>query len=85
MPRSYIVHNLTSALHHQQVLGFPTILHLPWVAVAVVLLIIAKNLICERGFDFSPTHELLLDESLPKLCLGKGPSYAWAEAGLERI
>ena len=41
-------------------------LHLLWVAVAVVLPIIKRNLleICERGLDASPTNELLIEESL---------------------
>ena len=69
MPRSGLAHNYGRSLaNFRQRLVFPPlfVLHLPWVEAAAVLLIIVKNLIeiCKRGLDLSPTHELLIDESI---------------------
>jgi carbamoyl-phosphate synthase large subunit len=68
MPRAYVVNTLEEALTRQQDLGFPTIIR-PSFTMGGSGGGIAYNReefieICERGFDLSPTHELLLDESL---------------------
>ena len=66
--RSYIVHTLEEAIARQQNLGFPTIIR-PSFTMGGSGGGVAYNKeefveICQRGFDLSPTHELLLDESL---------------------
>lgn len=68
MPRAYVVRDLEGALYRQQELGFPTIIR-PSFTLGGSGGGVAYNReefieICERGFDLSPTHELLLDESL---------------------
>ncbi len=67
MPRSAIAHSLEEALQLQAQLGYPTIIR-PSFTLAGSGGGIAYNReefieICQRGFDLSPTHELLLDES----------------------
>jgi len=66
--RSYIVHTMEQAIARQQELGFPTIIR-PSFTMGGSGGGIAYNQqefveICQRGFQLSPTHELLLDESL---------------------
>ena len=66
--RSYIVTTMEEAIARQQELGFPTIIR-PSFTMGGSGGGIAYNKeefieICQRGFDLSPTHELLLDESL---------------------
>jgi carbamoyl-phosphate synthase large subunit len=68
VPHAYIVHTLEEAIEKQQLLGFPTIIR-PSFTLGGSGGGIAYNKeefleICQRGFDLSPTHELLLDESL---------------------
>ncbi len=66
--KAYIVKSMDEALARQQELGFPTIIR-PSFTMGGSGGGIAYNIeefkeICQRGFDLSPTHELLLDESL---------------------
>ncbi len=68
MPRAYTVKTMEDALIRQQELGFPTIIR-PSFTMGGSGGGVAYNKeefieICERGFDLSPTHELLLDESM---------------------
>ena len=68
MPRSVIAHSLEEALSVQVQLGYPTIIR-PSFTMGGSGGGIAYNReefeeICSRGFDLSPTHELLLDESV---------------------
>ena len=68
MPRSAIAHSLEEALSVQAQLGFPTIIR-PSFTMGGSGGGIAYNFeefeeICSRGFELSPTHELLLDESV---------------------
>lgn len=68
MPRSAIAHSLEEALSVQAQLGFPTIIR-PSFTMGGSGGGIAYNReefeeICNRGFELSPTHELLLDESV---------------------
>lgn len=68
VPRAYIVHTMEEAIARQQDLGFPTIIR-PSFTMGGSGGGIAYNKeefveICQRGFDLSPTNELLLDESL---------------------
>jgi carbamoyl-phosphate synthase large subunit len=68
MPRSVIAHSLEEALSVQTQLGFPTIIR-PSFTLGGSGGGIAYNReefeeICSRGFELSPTHELLLDESV---------------------
>ncbi len=68
MPRSAIAHSLEEALSVQAQLGFPTIIR-PSFTMGGSGGGIAYNReefedICQRGFELSPTHELLLDESV---------------------
>ena len=67
-PRSGIAHSLTEAWSIQQQLGFPCIIR-PSFTMGGSGGGIAYNKeefveICERGLELSPTHELLIDESL---------------------
>src|SRR6202795_5203405 len=66
-PRSAIAHSLEEALQVQAVVGFPTIIR-PSFTLGGTGGGIAYNheeflAICERGFDTSPTHEVLIEES----------------------
>src|SRR3990167_2443890 len=66
--RSAIAHSLEEALQVQVQLGFPTVVR-PSFTLGGTGGGIAYNReefieICERGLDQSPTHELLIDESL---------------------
>ncbi len=66
--RSYIAHSMEEALQVQQVLGFPTVIR-PSFTMGGSGGGIAYNReefveICERGLEASPTHELLIEESL---------------------
>lgn len=68
MPRSAIAHSLEEALSVQAQLGFPTIIR-PSFTMGGSGGGIAYNReefeeICARGLELSPTHELLLDESV---------------------
>jgi len=68
MPRSAIAHSIEEALSVQAQLGFPTIIR-PSFTMGGSGGGIAYNReefeeICGRGFELSPTHELLLDESV---------------------
>ncbi|ETO92637.1 carbamoyl-phosphate synthase large subunit [Legionella oakridgensis] len=68
MPRSAIAHSLEEALSVQAQLGFPTIIR-PSFTMGGSGGGIAYNReefedICTRGLELSPTHELLLDESV---------------------
>ena len=68
MPRSAIAHSLEEAISVQVQLGYPTIIR-PSFTMGGSGGGIAYNReefeeICSRGFDLSPTHELLLDESV---------------------
>ena len=68
MPRSAIAHNLEEALKVQAELGFPVIIR-PSFTMGGSGGGIAYNFeefetICTQGFDLSPTHELLIDESV---------------------
>lgn len=68
MPRSAIAHSIEEALSVQAQLGFPTIIR-PSFTMGGSGGGIAYNReefeeICTRGFELSPTHELLLDESV---------------------
>ncbi len=66
--RSYIAHSMEEALQVQQVLGFPTVIRQSF-TMGGSGGGIAYNReefveICERGLEASPTHELLIEESL---------------------
>jgi carbamoyl-phosphate synthase large subunit len=68
MPRSAIAHSLEEAISVQAQLGFPTVIR-PSFTMGGSGGGIAYNReefeeICTRGFELSPTHELLLDESV---------------------
>lgn len=68
MPRSAIAHSMEEAVSVQAQLGFPTIIR-PSFTMGGSGGGIAYNReefdeICSRGFELSPTHELLLDESV---------------------
>nr|WP_269570462.1 carbamoyl-phosphate synthase large subunit [Legionella tunisiensis] len=68
MPRSAIAHSLEEAFQVQAQLGFPTIIR-PSFTMGGSGGGIAYNReefeeICSRGLELSPTHELLLDESV---------------------
>ena len=67
-PRSAIVHSLEEAFQVNDLIGFPCIIR-PSFTMGGSGGGIAYNLeeyeeICTRGLDLSPTHELLIDESL---------------------
>src|SRR3977135_3095607 len=67
-PRSSIAHSLEEALQVQAMVGFPTIIR-PSFTLGGTGGGIAYNkeefvAICERGLDASPTHELLIEESV---------------------
>ena len=67
-PRSSIAHSMEEALQVQAVMGFPTIIR-PSFTMGGTGGGIAYNReefveICERGLEASPTHELLIEESL---------------------
>ncbi len=67
-PRSSIAHSMEEALQVQAVMGFPTIIR-PSFTMGGTGGGIAYNreefvVICERGLEASPTHELLIEESL---------------------
>ncbi len=67
-PRSSIAHSLEEALQVQAMVGFPTIIR-PSFTMGGAGGGIAYNkeefvAICERGLDASPTHELLIEESV---------------------
>jgi carbamoyl-phosphate synthase large subunit len=67
-PRSAIAHSLEEAFQVQAALGFPAIIR-PSFTMGGSGGGIAYNIeefeeICKRGFDLSPTNELLIDESL---------------------
>mgnify|MGYP003665052560 FL=1 len=68
MPVAYTVKTMDDALMRQKELGFPTIIRPSFTmggsGGGIAYNIDEFNEICQRGFDLSPTHELLLDESL---------------------
>ncbi len=68
MPDSYIAHNMEEAVDAQSKIGFPIIVR-PSFTMGGSGGGIAYNRkefsnICERGFDLSPTNELLIEESV---------------------
>jgi len=70
VPRSSIAHSIEEALQVQASLGFPTIIR-PSFTLGGTGGGIAYNReefveICTRGFDLSPTNELLIEESVRK-------------------
>src|SRR5690606_36450913 len=67
-PRAAVASTMEEAFEIQAKLGFPSIIRLSFTMGGSVVGI-AYNRdefieICERGFDLSPTHQLLIDESL---------------------
>jgi len=67
-PRSLVAHTLEEAERHQAVLGFPTVIR-PSFTLGGTGGGIAFNReefaeICTRGLDASPTHEVLIEESV---------------------
>ncbi len=67
-PESYVCHSLNEALAAQIKVGFPTLIR-PSFTMGGSGGGIAYNkeeflIICERGFDASPTHELLIEQSV---------------------
>src|SRR6201989_125449 len=67
-PRSALAHSLEEALQVQAMVGFPTVIR-PSFTLGGTGGGIAYNMeefvsICERGLDASPTHELLIEESV---------------------
>ncbi len=67
-PESYVVHSMNEALSAQTKVGFPTLIR-PSFTMGGSGGGIAYNeeefmTICERGFDASPTHELLIEQSV---------------------
>src|SRR5882724_4898214 len=67
-PRSSIAHSMEEAMQVQAMVGFPTIIR-PSFTLGGTGGGIAYNkeefvAICERGLDASPTHELLIEESV---------------------
>jgi carbamoyl-phosphate synthase large subunit len=67
-PRSKLAHSLEEALQVQAMVGFPTVIR-PSFTLGGTGGGIAYNMeefvsICERGLDASPTHELLIEESV---------------------
>lgn len=68
MPTSYIAHDFDEALKAQVAIGFPTIIR-PSFTLGGSGGGIAYNMeefeeICKRGFDLSPTNELLIEQSI---------------------
>ncbi|MDG6301545.1 carbamoyl-phosphate synthase large subunit [Glaesserella parasuis] len=67
-PKSFIAHTLEEALKAQEAVGFPTLIR-PSFTMGGSGGGIAYNrdeflAICERGFEASPTHELLIEQSV---------------------
>ncbi|MCT8554689.1 carbamoyl-phosphate synthase large subunit [Glaesserella parasuis] len=67
-PKSFIAHTLEEALKVQEAVGFPTLIR-PSFTMGGSGGGIAYNrdeflAICERGFEASPTHELLIEQSV---------------------
>ncbi|OYQ73819.1 carbamoyl-phosphate synthase large subunit [Wohlfahrtiimonas sp. G9077] len=67
-PESYVCHSMNEALSAQAKVGFPTLIR-PSFTMGGSGGGIAYNkeefmAICERGFDASPTHELLIEQSV---------------------
>ena len=67
-PKSFICHTMEEALNAQSEVGFPTLIR-PSFTMGGSGGGIAYNkeeflAICERGFDASPTHELLVEQSI---------------------
>ncbi|MDG6830512.1 carbamoyl-phosphate synthase large subunit [Glaesserella parasuis] len=67
-PKSFIAHTLEEALKAQEAVGFPTLIR-PSFTMGGSGGGIAYNrdeflAICERGFEVSPTHELLIEQSV---------------------
>ena len=68
MPKAAVAHNLDDAFKIQETVGFPTIIR-PSFTMGGSGGGIAYNKeqfveICQRGLDLSPTHELLIEESI---------------------
>ncbi len=68
VPRSYIAHSMEEVLHGHADIGFPTIIR-PSFTLGGSGGGVAYNReelteICERGFELSPTDELLIEESI---------------------
>lgn len=67
-PKSFVCHTMNEALAAQEQVGFPTLIR-PSFTMGGSGGGIAYNkdeflAICERGFDASPTHELLIEQSV---------------------
>ena len=67
-PKSFVCHTMNEALRAQEEVGFPTLIR-PSFTMGGSGGGIAYNkdeflAICERGFDASPTHELLIEQSV---------------------
>lgn len=67
-PKSFVCHSMNEALAAQEQVGFPTLIR-PSFTMGGSGGGIAYNkdefiAICERGFDASPTHELLIEQSV---------------------
>ena len=68
MPKAFIAHNMEQAFEAQSKIGFPVVIR-PSFTLGGSGGGIAYNreefiLICERGLELSPTHELLIEESV---------------------
>ena len=68
VPRSYVAHSMEEVLEAHHEIGFPTIIR-PSFTLGGSGGGVAYNreelvAICERGFDLSPTNELLIEESI---------------------
>lgn len=68
VPQSYVAHSMQEAWRAQERVGFPTLIR-PSFTMGGSGGGIAYNreeftTICERGFDASPTHELLIEQSV---------------------
>ena len=67
-PQSYLCHSVEEARQAQETIGFPTLIR-PSFTMGGSGAGIAYNIeefeqICERGFEASPTHELLVEQSI---------------------
>lgn len=67
-PQSYVCHSIEEARQAQETIGFPTLIR-PSFTMGGSGAGIAYNTeefeqICERGFEASPTHELLVEQSI---------------------
>ena len=67
-PQSYVVHSMKDALAAQEKVGFPTLIRPSFTmggsGGGIAYDAEEFTTICERGFDASPTHELLIEQSV---------------------